>query len=63
MNSRDVLKRLKEDGWLLVAVKGSHHPFKHPVKTGRVTVPHPKRDLPRGTVQAIFRQAQINHGT
>ena len=63
MNSRDVIKQLKEDGWLLVAVKGSHHQFKHPVKPGRVTVPHPKRDLPAGTVKAIFRQAQMKHRT
>jgi predicted RNA binding protein YcfA (HicA-like mRNA interferase family) len=57
MNSREIVKRLKKDGWELVHIKGSHHQFKHPQKGGRVTVPHPKRDLPVGTLKSIFRQA------
>lgn len=57
MDSREIIKRLKADGWELVRTKGSHHQFRHPEKAGLVTVPHPKRDLPRGTVRAIMRQA------
>jgi predicted RNA binding protein YcfA (HicA-like mRNA interferase family) len=57
MNSREIIKRLRKDGWELVHIKGSHHQFKHPQKAGRVTVPHPKRDLPVGTLKSIFRQA------
>lgn len=56
MNSREVIAKLKREGWQLVHVKGSHH-YKHFEKSGRVTVPHPKRDLPRGTLRSIFRQA------
>lgn len=59
MNSREVLKRLKADGWEVVAQKGSHMQLKHPVKKGRVTVPHPKRDLPKGTLKSIERQAGL----
>ncbi len=59
MNSREVLKRLKADGWEVVAQKGSHVQLKHPVKKGRVTVPHPKRDLPKGTLKSIARQADL----
>jgi len=59
MDSGDLIKALKRDGWELVATKGSHHQFKHPVKSGRVTVPHPKRDLPKGTVNSIFKQAGL----
>ena len=59
MNSRDVMKVLKEDGWEVVNIRGSHHQFKHPTKTGRVTLPHPKKDLPLGTVRIIYRQAGI----
>ena len=55
--SRDVIKRLKQDGWVEVAVRGSHHQFKHPTKPGRVTVPHPKKDLTKGTVKSIEKQA------
>jgi predicted RNA binding protein YcfA (HicA-like mRNA interferase family) len=36
---------LKEDGWELVAVRGSHHQFKHPDKPGRVTAPLPRKEL------------------
>jgi predicted RNA binding protein YcfA (HicA-like mRNA interferase family) len=57
MDSREIIKRLRKDGWELVHIKGSHHQFKHSEKGGRVTVPHPKKDLPVGTVKCIFRQA------
>ncbi len=59
MHSRDVLAALRADGWVEVAQKGSHVQLKHPVKTGRVTVPHPNRDLPTGTLKSIERQARI----
>ena len=57
--SREIIKELKEDGWTLVAVKGSHQQFKHPTKQGRVTVPHPNKDLPTGTIRSIYRQAGL----
>lgn len=56
-NSRKLIKMLKADGWAKVAQSGSHVQMKHPTKPGRVTVPHPKRDLPLGTVKSIYRQA------
>lgn len=39
--------------------RGSHHQFKHPERPGRVTIPHPKKDLPIGTVSAILKQAGL----
>ena len=42
-----------------MAQKGSHRQYKHKTKGGRVTVPHPKKDLPLGTVKSIFKQAGI----
>jgi len=59
MNSADIIRALKNDGWTVARVKGSHHHFSHPTKTGVVTVPHPKKDLPIGTVRSIERQAGI----
>ena len=38
---------------------GSHHHYKHPVKKGLVTVPHPKRTLPVGTIKNIMKQAGL----
>ena len=59
MNSSAVIKMLLNDGRYEVATKGSHHQFKHPSKSGRVTVPHPKKDLPKGTIKNIFKQAGL----
>jgi predicted RNA binding protein YcfA (HicA-like mRNA interferase family) len=60
MKSSEIIKKMLADGWVLVAVCGSHHQFKHPTKAGRVTVPHPKKDLGIGLVRAIMKQAGLN---
>lgn len=59
MNSLDLIRMLEADGWKEVRVKGSHHHFKHPTKPGLTTVPHPKKDLPAGTVNSILKQAGL----
>ena len=59
VHSRDVIKKLVKTGWYEVAQRGSHKQFKHPIKKGRVTVPHPKLDLPKGTLRSIEKQAGI----
>ncbi len=60
MNSREIIKILERDGWIRHTQKGSHCQYKHPIKKGKVTVPHPKKDLPKKTVTSIFKQAGIN---
>lgn len=60
MNSKDIIKRLEQNGWVKVAQKGSHVQFRHPDKKGRVTVPHPRKDLPKGTVKSIEKQAGVS---
>ncbi len=59
MKSSELIRKIEADGWYHVATRGSHHQFKHPTKSGRVTVPHPKKDLPQGTVRNILRQAGL----
>ena len=54
-----MIKLIIKDGWVQCHQKGSHCQFKHPLKKGRVTIPHPKKDLPIKTVMSIFKQAQI----
>lgn len=54
-NSRKLLALLQGDGFVLVAVSGSHHKLRKGQRM--VTVPHPKKDLPLGTVRQIYRQA------
>ncbi len=58
-SSREVIRELLDDGWFQVAQVGSHVHFKHATKPGRVTVPHPKKDLAAGTLRSIYRQAGI----
>jgi predicted RNA binding protein YcfA (HicA-like mRNA interferase family) len=59
VNSRAIIKALESDGWVHRRTTGSHWHFRHPSKPGLVTVPHPKRDLPFGTVRAIERQSGV----
>jgi predicted RNA binding protein YcfA (HicA-like mRNA interferase family) len=48
---------LKAHGWQLARASGSHHIFK---KDGRiVVVAHPKKDIPKGILASISRQAGI----
>ncbi len=58
-SSRDIIRELKADGWEEVAVRGSHHQFRHPTKPGKVTVPHPTKDLPLPTLRSIRKQAGL----
>jgi predicted RNA binding protein YcfA (HicA-like mRNA interferase family) len=57
MKSADIIKALEADGWFQVAQKGSHRQFKHPTKPGRVTIPHPVKDMPIGTLISIEKQS------
>lgn len=58
-SSREIIKILKDDGWELARVEGSHHHFIHKSKKGIVTVPHPKKDFPQRTQNSVFKQAGL----
>jgi predicted RNA binding protein YcfA (HicA-like mRNA interferase family) len=59
MKSTDLIKLLKANGWVHIHTVGSHHQFKHPTNPGKITVPHPKKDIPLGTVKSVMRQAGL----
>lgn len=59
VNSRDIIKKIEAAGWRLKRVTGSHRHYAHPTKLGIVTVPHPKKDLPVGTLRSIEKRAGI----
>jgi predicted RNA binding protein YcfA (HicA-like mRNA interferase family) len=60
MNSKQVIRRLEKDGWMLKAQSGSHKQFIHPVKPGKVTVAdHGKKEIPPGTLNSILKQAGL----
>ena len=58
-SSRDVIRLLEDDGWYEVRVTGSHHHFKHKMKRGIVTVPHPKKAIGKGLFNSILKQAKL----
>ena len=60
MKSSDLIRMLQKDGWFKANQVGSHVKFHHPHKPGHVVVPHPKKDLPMGTVKSILKQAGLN---
>jgi predicted RNA binding protein YcfA (HicA-like mRNA interferase family) len=58
MKVSEVLRRLHDDGWVQIKSKGGHRQFKHPVKSGRVTVSGKlSHTIPQGTLKSIFQQA------
>ncbi|WP_426029322.1 type II toxin-antitoxin system HicA family toxin [Brevundimonas sp. TWP2-2] len=59
MKSADAIAMLRAASWMVVGQKGSHIQLKHPSVPGRVTVPHPKRDLKVGTLKSIERQSGV----
>ena len=59
-SSREIIKILRKDGWREVECTGDHHQFKHPTKKGKVTVPHPNKDLHKSTIRSISKQSGIN---
>ena len=60
MKIREVINLIEEDGWFLVATRGSHRQFKHARKLGRVTIAgHPGDDRAPGTLNSVLKQAAL----
>ena len=58
MTGRDLLKRLKANGWRVERIRGSHHIMVKGAAT--ITVPvHGAREVPKGTLHAILKEAEI----
>ncbi|MDQ6646752.1 MAG: type II toxin-antitoxin system HicA family toxin [Pseudomonadota bacterium] len=61
MKVGEMLRLLQDDGWFLATTRGSHGQYKHPSKSGRVTVPGKlSDDLAPGTLNSILKQASLN---
>ena len=57
--SADLFRELERAGWILDRVRSSHHVFTHPAKLGHISVPHPRKDLGKGLVRKLRRQAGL----
>ena len=62
IRSKQLIKVLERAGFIVNRVTGSHYVLKHPAKPNlRVTVPYHNRDLKRGTLQSIVKQAGLTN--
>lgn len=60
MKVREAIRLIEQDGWALVATRGSHRQYKHSTKPGRVTVAgKPSDDLAPGTLNSVLKQAGL----
>jgi predicted RNA binding protein YcfA (HicA-like mRNA interferase family) len=59
VQSRELIKAWQAAGWRLQRTRDSHHQYVHPTRPGTVTVPHPNKDLGKGLVYAILKQAGL----
>ena len=60
MKVRDIIKRIEEDGWYLVGIRGDRRHYKHTKKKNIITIAgHSGKDIPIGTLLQVLKQAQI----
>ena len=60
MQVRDVIRLIENDGWFLIATRGSHRQYKHASKPGRVTIAgKPSDDMAPGTLNSVLKQAGL----
>jgi predicted RNA binding protein YcfA (HicA-like mRNA interferase family) len=59
MKFREIEKAIKDAGWYLETVHGSHHHYKHSAKLGKVTIPYHTGDIPKRVINSILKQAGI----
>ncbi|MGE5559470.1 MAG: type II toxin-antitoxin system HicA family toxin [Chloroflexota bacterium] len=58
-SSREVLRILLKDGWMVKGQRGSHLQLVHPTKPGKVTVQHPRHEIALPVLKSIEKQAGI----
>jgi predicted RNA binding protein YcfA (HicA-like mRNA interferase family) len=58
VKSRDLIKQLEANGFRLISVRGSHHKFRNAANI-TIVVPHPKKDLGKGLIAAIRKEAGL----
>ena len=59
MKSADLIREVEAVGWTLNRIRGSHHIFRHANRPGHVTMPHPKKNLGKGLLASVRKQAGL----
>jgi predicted RNA binding protein YcfA (HicA-like mRNA interferase family) len=54
---RQVIRFLEQNGFILDRTSGSHYLYYHPASRRRAVVPGHNRDLPKGTLMSLLREA------
>ena len=59
MTFKEADKMVRNDGWELKNIKGSHYHYEHDIKPGKVTIPCHRGDLPKRVENSIKKQAGL----
>lgn len=59
VDSAALIAKLQKAGWELCNVRGSHHVYRHSERPGHISVPHPQKDLGRGLLHKLMKQAGL----
>jgi len=60
MKVRDIIRMIEDDGWYIVATRGSHRQYKHTAKPGRVTIAGSlNHEIAPGALNSILKQAKL----
>lgn len=59
MRFREIEKIIKDDGWTLSSIEGSHHHYRHPTKPGKVTIPKHNGDINIRVINSIMKQSGL----
>lgn len=63
MKVREVIKLVEADGWRLIRIRGDHRQYRHPTKSGKVTIPGKMSSTVKpGALSSILRQAGLKEG-
>jgi len=60
LTSQKVIKILERKGFVLDRAKGSHRVYYHSESKRRVIISYHNKDLPKGTLMEILKQAGIS---
>ena len=59
MTFKEVEKIIKENGWYYYKTIGLHYQYKHKTRDGKVTIPRYCKEIKKGTLNSILKQAGI----
>ena len=59
MTFREIERIVKNAGWFLDTIEGSHYHYKHRIKSGKVTIPFHRGDVPARVIHSILKQAGL----